>query len=337
MKTGPRLIFWEITQSCNLHCPYCRRQDYSDKGQAKEVALQIIDKIAKDYQPLLIFSGGEPLCYPHLFEVVSFAQQRGLKTALATNATLIDLVLAKKIKAASFHRVAVSLDGARSKTHDSLRDEGAFVKTMRGIKYLKSQVIELQINVTVLRRNFKEILEIHNLCLELGIKALHIFAFVPVGCGISMPQEERLSPGEYEEFLRDMADLSLVSEIEIRLTCAPHYQRILSEKRGNGFSLMSKGCLAGSGVCFISSRGEVYPCGYLPISAGNILKKTFKEIWEGSGLFQTLRNPDYLKGRCNVCEYTDICGGCRARAWLSTGDYLKEEPDCIYQPLSVKS
>lgn len=337
MELGPRLIFWEITERCNLSCPYCRRQNYFDKGQTKEQAQYILDTITSDYKSLVVFSGGEPLLYPYIFEIAHYAKVKGLKTALATNATIIDENLARKIKSMDFHRVAVSLDGARQDTHDPLRGEGTFVKTISGINRLKSQSIELQINTTVLRRNFKEIIQIHKLCLDLGISALHIFAFVPVGCGITVPKEERLSPSEYEDFLNEMAQLSLKSKIEIKLTCAPHYHRKLMERKRDLPSSISKGCLAGSGVCFISTRGEVYPCGYLTISAGNIFKNTFREIWENSLVFQSLRNSDYLKGRCGYCEYTDICGGCRARAWAATGDYLKEEPDCIYQPLNVKS
>lgn len=347
MGLGPRLIFWEITQRCNLRCPYCRRQDYFDRGLTKEASLRLITDIAKDYNPILVFSGGEPLLYPYIFEVTHYAKARGLKTALATNATIIDENLARKIKLMNFHRVAVSLDGASQDIHDALRGEGTFVKIISGIKRLKSEGIELQINTTVLRRNFKEISQIYNLCLDLGISALHIFAFVPVGCGITVPKEERLRPEEYEDFLNEMAQFSLKSKIEIKLTCAPHYQRKLIEKKRDLPSPISKpspcaqglgkGCLAGSGVCFISSEGEVYPCGYLAVSAGNIFKNTFREIWENSRVFQTLRNSDYLKGRCGSCEYTDICGGCRARAWAATGDYLEEEPDCIYQPLNVKS
>lgn len=348
MELSPRLIFWEITQKCNLRCPYCRRQDYTDKGLTKEASLDLINDIAKDYKPILVFSGGEPLLYPYIFELAHYAKVKGLKTALATNATLIDEDLARKIKLTDFHRVAVSLDGASQDIHDSLRGEGTFVKTISGINRLKSQGIQLQVNTMVLRRNFKEILQIYNLCLDSGISALHIFAFVPVGCGITVPKEERLLPEEYEDFLNVMADLSFSasagsrlcreeSKIELKLTCAPHYNRISLGKKRDLSHPARKGCLAGSGVCFISSEGEVYPCGYLAISAGNIFKNTFRQIWENSQVFQTLRHSDYLKGKCGYCEYTDICGGCRARAYSATGDYLEEEPDCIYQPLSARS
>lgn len=329
----PRLIFWEITQDCNLQCPYCRRDNIS-AGLSLRKSRYIIDSIVENYRPLLIFSGGEPLLYPYFFEVASYARKRGLKLALATNATLIDKNLAKKIKSIDFHRVAVSLDGPGQDINDALRGAGSFLRTMTGIQYLQSQNIELQINTTIFRRNFKEVPAIYELCLELGIKALHIFAFVPVGCGIAVSKEERLSPEEYEEFLKKMAQLSLASRVEIKLTCAPHYQRILSERQSSCAEKRerTKGCLAGSAVCFISGTGEVYPCGYLKLSAGNVLKSNFKKIWEDSFLFQTLRRPNQLKGKCGVCEYRNLCGGCRARAYAKTGNFLAEEPECVYQP-----
>ncbi len=299
--------------------------------------MQIIDAIAEDYRPLLIFSGGEPLLYPHIFEVSAYAGKKGLKIALATNATLVNKDLAKEIKSIGFHRVSVSLDGATKDINDSLRGEGAFLNTLHGIWNLKSFQIPLQINTTLFRRNFKEITSIYKLCLDLKVEALHIFCFVPVGCGISIPKEEGLSPEEYEIFLGEMVSLASKSELEIKLTCAPHYNRLLLKTNSSLVSNITKGCLAGSGVCFISSQGEVYPCGYLKLSAGNILKDNFKKIWTGSYLFQTLRSPDYLKGRCSICEYISVCGGCRARAYAATGDYLAEEPECIYQPLSASS
>lgn len=340
MKTEPRLIFWEITKKCNLTCSYCRRQSSSNmkfSDRTKADCFSIIDSITESCHPLLIFSGGEPLLYPHIFEVASYARAEGLKTALATNAALIDNDAAKKIKSTGFHRVAVSLDGAKEGINDSLRPKGAFFKTLAGIQSLKSYAVPLQINTTVFRKNYKDISSMYRLCLDLGVEALHIFAFVPTGCGMSIPKNEMLTEEEYEEFLSGVADLSLTSAIEIRLTCAPQYQRILARRKDNPVSKMNKGCLAGTAVCFISAEAEVYPCGYLPVSAGNILTKPFKEIWQESDLFQSLRAPNLLKGKCGVCEYIDLCGGCRARAYAATGDFLREEPECVYQPLTAKS
>ena len=336
MELSPRLVFWEITERCNLKCPYCRREGYS-RDFSLEESLFTVDSIAEKYKPILVFSGGEPLLYPHLFEVAEYARKKGLNTALATNSTLIDRNLAEKIKQIGFHRVAVSLDGASQELNDVLRGGGAFSKTLAALEYLRFQEVELQINSTVFRRNYKDILSLYRLCLDLGVKALHIFAFVPTGCGMSVPKEERLSAQEYEGFLNQMAGFSSESKIEIKLTCAPHYQRVLSVSQRRLVKSRAKGCLAGTGVCFISARGEIYPCGYLKLSAGNILKKPFRDIWEESVLFRSLRNESYLKGKCGICEFVGICGGCRARAYSDTGDYLQEEPDCAYRPLNAKS
>lgn len=336
MELGPRLVFWEVTQRCNLACPYCRRNGYSGNLSLKE-SLRIVDSIAADYRPILVFSGGEPLLHPNIFEIASHAVKEGLMIALATNGTLIDELMAKRIEEAGFHRVAVSLDGSNSDINDSMRGQGAFLKTMSGIQHLKAEGVDLQVNTTVTKRNVLDIPNIYKLCLGLQVKALHIFAFVPVGCGMAIPKDERLSDEEYEEFLNYAVDLYLESKMEIKVTCGPHYYRILSERLDNKNSIALKGCLAGSGVCFISARGEIYPCGYLKISAGNMLNTAFKEIWMNSNLFHTLRSTNYLKGRCGDCEYVDICGGCRARAYAKTGDYLEEEPDCSYLPLTVKS
>ena len=334
----PRLVFWEIDKRCNLRCRYCRRDASSGKGIAKTMAFQAVDSIAKNYNTLLVFSGGEPLLYEHIFEVAHHARMKGLTTAIATNGTLVDRDTALKIKEAGFHRAAVSLDGARAETNDSLRGRGSFLKAVEGIRALAEAGVSVQINTTILRRNMNEMHEIHVLCSDLGADALHIFAFVPVGCGASVPEDERPSGDEYEKLLDEMADLSVKSKLEIKVTCAPHFHRVLKEAapdyyKARGFG---KGCLAGSGVCFISSIGEVYPCGYLPVSAGNIFSGGFKDIWEGSELFATLRDTRRLKGKCAACEYAASCGGCRARAFAATGNYLEEEPDCSYQPLSAR-
>ncbi len=334
---GPKLVFWEVTEKCNLKCPYCRRQGCANTGAGIEEYRYIVDSIAENFRPILVLSGGEPLLYPHIFEIAAYAKEKSLTIALATNAALIDGALARRIGEVGFHRVAVSLDGAAPETNDSIRGEGAFAKTMGGIRHLEGQGVELQINVTVMRRNFKEIPLLYNLCLRSGIKALHIFAFVPAGCGLTTPKSEALSKTEYEDFLDEMAELSLRRQIEIKLTCAPHYNRILSRKRPGACSPLFKGCLAGSGVCFISARGDVYPCGYLPVKAGNVFRHSFGDIWESSPLFLTLRDSRRIKGKCGDCEYLELCSGCRARAFAATGDYLEEEPECVYQPLNARS
>lgn len=327
----PRLIFWEITKNCNLKCPYCRRESLKG-GLSREEAFLIIDKISHNYKPVLVFSGGEPLTYPYIFEAAEYARGKGLVVALASNGVLINPSVAEKIKKGGFHRVAISLDGRDPLTHNKFRGEGSFQKTISAIKLLIEREVSVQVNTTVFRSNYEQIPDIHNFCKELGVRSFHIFAFVPVGCGITIPSSERLNPQEYERFLKDLLILEENSSLEIKLTCAPTYYRILLQGGKKLPVHISKGCLAGGGICFISSKGEVYPCGYLPISAGNILNQSFEEIWQSSSLFKTLREPANLKGKCRVCEYVNVCGGCRARAFSKYKDYLGDD-DCLYEPL----
>lgn len=334
----PHIIFWEITQSCNLRCPYCRRARDTQVRFSLADARRVIDALSEHCRPLLVFSGGEPLLHPELADIVDYASSRSLgQVALATNATLVDPLLAKKIRAMNFHRVSVGLDAASADVNDALRGKGAFSKIVKGIYCLRAEGVDLQVNMTLTRVNAGEVEALHNFCACLGVKAMHIFVFVPVGCGLQVPADERLTAREYETFLEGVADMSRGSDIEVRVTCGPHYYRILAQKGYPAPPRFSRGCLAGSRVCFISSLGEVYPCGYLPVSAGNILREPFGKIWNESRVLQELRRVENLKGRCGRCEYTDLCGGCRARAWADFDDYLEEEPDCVYQPLIKKS
>ncbi|MFQ5887443.1 MAG: SPASM domain-containing protein, partial [Candidatus Hydrothermarchaeales archaeon] len=223
------------------------------------------------------------------------------------------------------------------------------------IEALKEAGMEFQINTTITKRNIGDIDKIFDLAVELGAAAHHIFLLVPTGRGKAIEDEE-IPPEEYERVLNWMYDKqhemdTRISEGHMRghgskmfmkATCAPHFFRVMhqrSKENGSnitvgraGLDSMTKGCLGGTGFAFISRTGDVFPCGYLPVSAGNVRGKSFKTIWEDAGLFNDLRDPDKLKGKCGVCEYKIMCGGCRARAYARTGDYLAEEPYCIYKP-----
>jgi AdoMet-dependent heme synthase len=184
------------------------------------------------------------------------------------------------------------------------------------------------------------------LAASLGVDAFHLFLLVPVGCGLTIAGEESVNAEEAEAVLHWFYDRSLDSGMELKATCAPQYYRIARQRRAearrrgeevsklsdNGMHAMTRGCLAGSAVCFISHKGEVFPCGYLPVSAGDLRRQSFTEIWESAEVFQTLRNTGNLEGKCGYCEFRNVCLGCRARAYGMTGNYLGEEPFCIYEP-----
>jgi heme b synthase len=349
-KHIPRLIFWELTKKCNLKCAHCRAEaeDYSFTGELKLDEIKgVLDNITSNYSPILVLTGGEPLYRDDIFDIAKYAADKGLRTALATNGTLIDAKIADRIKEAKIARVSISIDGIDAKSHDSFRGvEGAFNGALNGAGLLRDHGVEFQFNTTITKRNVDHIDEILALAIKERASALHIFMLVPVGCGIELAESDMISSEKYEEALNWFYERSRQVGIEFKATCAPHYYRIIRERakdegrilsfETDGMAAMTRGCLAGTGVCFISNTGEVQPCGYLPVSTGNVLKTPFTDIWEKSDLFLTLRDFKTLKGKCGACEYKSVCGGCRARAYYASGDLLGEEPYCLYRPAGMK-
>ena len=387
----PRLIFWEVTKGCNLRCIHCRASATelsSPTDLSTRTALGIIDQIAEAANPILVLSGGEPLYRSDIFQLARYATDKGLRVALATNGTLVTKHVARMIVDAGVKRVSISLDGADALTHDSFRGiPGAFDAAVYGLRNLKALGMSVQINMTIARHNARQLPQVLELAKSLGADALHTFLLVPVGCGVDIAAEQMVAPEEYEEMLNWFYDQSLEGGIELKATCAPHYFRVVRQRRvadrraaeaaaktaaaesapdatGIGptemampgatgillkpqttgqpgghagghpsdMNAVTKGCLAGTGVCFISHEGEVFPCGYLPVIAGDLRKQRFAEIWQNSAVFAELRDTGNLKGKCGCCEFRNICMGCRARAFAASGDYLDEEPFCVYQP-----
>lgn len=367
-----RLLFWESTAACNLECIHCRRLDVAKELAQEDLTTQeafnFIDDLATLGSPILVLSGGEPLYRPDIFEIARYAVGKRLKVALATNATLIDQRIAKEIVKAGVERVSISLDGADFKTHDEFRKiPGSFEKALRGFSLLKQLGMSLQINSTIARHNVHQLRDLYQLALRLGADALHIFMLVPVGCGVEIAEDQMLTAEKYEETLNLFYELAQEAKLQTKATCAPHYFRIVRQRAKeagippavghpgmpkdpsmapasggppgmptHAMAAVTKGCLAGTGVCFISHKGEVFPCGYLPVTSGNVKTASFAEIWRSSEVFARLRNLDLLEGKCGVCEYKKVCEGCRARAFYQTGNYMAEEPYCIYTPKAMK-
>lgn len=395
----PRLIFWEVTKGCNLRCIHCRAtatelSSPTDLPTAK--ALDIIDQIAAHSNPILVLSGGEPLYRSDIFQLAQYATDKGLRVALATNGTLVTKEVARMISDSGVKRVSISLDGADALTHDSFRGiPGAFEAALHGFRNLKEVGMSVQINTTIARHNADQLPRVLELAKNVGADALHTFLLVPVGCGVDIAADQMVPPEEYEQMLNWFYDRSLEGGIELKATCAPHYFRVVHQRRvadrhaaeaaakaaptlptspdaigptdtlmpgGTGISLrpqgaprgnhtghptghpggnpndmnaMTKGCLAGTGVCFISHEGEVFPCGYLPAIAGDLRKQSFADIWANARVFNELRDTNNLTGKCGCCEFRNVCMGCRARAYAASGDYLAEEPFCVYEPKSA--
>ena len=289
--------------------------------------------------PILVFSGGEPLCRNDIFELISYSKSLGITPALATNGTLIDADTAQKIVDSGIARVAVSLDGATSEMHDKLRQlEGSFEQALAGITHLREKAVPFQINVTLTKHNAGQLEDVYSLAESLGASAVHIFMLVPVGCGQILAKTDMLSPQEYEQKLIEICRLDSLGRLQIKVTCGPHYERVIREqglyqnRQKNGSSHSSKGCLAGVGVLFVGHQGSVFPCGYLPINCGNVTRESLSDIWYKNADLARMCDSDSLQGKCGLCGYRQICGGCRGRAYAMTGNYMAEEPFCAYVP-----
>ena len=343
-----RLVFWELTARCNLACKHCRAeaQEQAVEGELDTAEiLRVAREIRETGDPILVLTGGEALMRGDFFEIAGDCTKQFTRVALATNGTLVDRATADRIKASGIARVSISLDGATAATHDAFRGiAGSFEAALRGFDALRGAGLSVQVNVTVARHNLAELTSILDLALDRGADAFHVFVLVPVGCGAEIDDDARLSPEQMENVLRWLFERSmeLQGRVHVKATCAPQYYRIMREETrvrglprsgsGRGMEAMTRGCLAGTAVCFISRTGDVQPCGYLPVVAGNVRESRFLDIWRNSEVFGTLRNPAALKGKCQACGYRVVCAGCRARALAETGDFMAADPDCVYAP-----
>ncbi|GAB4483764.1 MAG: radical SAM protein [Thermodesulfovibrionales bacterium] len=348
MEFAPKWIAWEITRRCNLRCVHCRSSSEMEaKGHpdfSTEEAFRVIDDIVSYSSPVMVLSGGEPLVRKDVFEIAKYGNAKGLRMCLATNGTLVNEDICGKIRDAGIRIVSLSLDGASADVHDDFRNQkGAFDGTVNAARLFKKHGIEFIINSSFTKRNQEEIPKVYRLAKELGATAWYMFMIVPTGRGEEI-MKELISKEEYDRILDWHYDMEKEEDLLlVRPTCAPHYYRVaLQRAKGEGAAVKrrtlkfstggSKGCLAGQLICLIDVDGNVLPCSYFPLPAGNIREKSFKEIWENSKLFLDLRDFKKYKGRCGSCEFVNVCGGCRARAYAVTGDYLDEEPFCSYVP-----
>lgn len=298
-------------------------------------ARQLIKDIKKAGFKIMIFSGGEPLMRPDIYELIRFASSQGLRTVLGSNGTLIDAPAAFKLKEAGIMAAGISLDSLDESKHDAFRGLAhASEMTMEGIEHLKEAGIPFQIHTTVMDWNSSELEAITDLAVEIGAVAHHVFFLVPTGRGADI-EKEALRVAEYEKTIARLMNKQRDVPIEIKPTCAPQFIRVADKK---GIPLrFSRGCLAGISYCIINPRGDVQPCAYLDMPLGNVRETPFDEIWRNNSIFSTLRTLEY-EGKCGVCNYKGSCGGCRARAYYySGGNYMAEDQWCLYKPPERKA
>jgi heme b synthase len=339
------MVAWELTRGCNLSCVHCRA--LSGEGPypgelTTEECLRLLDDIASFAAPVVILTGGEPLLRPDVFQIAEYGTGKGLRMVLATNGTLLTEDKAKSLLAAGIQRISISLDGADAKSHDQFRGvNGSFEGGLRGIRYAKKVGLEFQINTTVTQYNLPQLPQILDLAVDLGAAAHHLFLLVPTGRGKEL-QGKAISSHDYEEVLHWFYDQREQVPLHLKVTCAPHFYRVLRQRAREegktittehyGLDAVTRGCMGGISFCFISSTGGVQPCGYLELDCGNVRDDSLESIWEQCTFFKDLRDEGNYKGKCGYCEYRKVCGGCRARSFEMTGDYLAEEPYCIYEP-----
>ena len=329
----PYVISWNLTTRCNLRCEHC----YIDASVAMpgelstDEALRVVDEIAQvNAESILILTGGEPLLRPDLDEIVALAAGHGLVVVLGTNGTGLTVARARRLAKLGLSGVGISVDSLIAARHDAFRGViGSLAATKRGISAARRTGLDVQVQMTLTRQNIEELPQVIAFARGAGAKVVTVFFLVCTGRGQDLVD---LTPQEYERALIYLAGVK-ADGIMIRPRCAPTFRRVLAQRNPDSILLKSDvgRCMAAKNYCRITPDGDITPCPYMPIAAGSLRKQSFGEIWRSAELFKQLRRPD-LKGACGVCEYKDLCGGCRARAFALTGDVMGADPWCVYEP-----
>lgn len=326
---APLILAWELTKACSLECVHCRA-NASPHRDPEELTTEegkgLLKEISALGTKMVILSGGEALIRDDAILFARFGTSLGLRMTLATNGSTVTHASAREIKASGISRVSVSLDGVTPDIHDEFRGRpGAYELALTGIEHLINAGVPVQINTTVAAVNISQMRMFPDFIRKLGAVAWHVFFLVPTGRGHDL---ELAAIMEYKSMLSNFMDVYISGGIECKATCAPQFYKMLAE---SGNRPLTKGCLAGNGFGFVSSTGDVQPCGFLDIKCGNVKEKSFSEIWQTSDVLANLRNPDILNGKCGGCSYKNICGGCRARAYETTGDINSTDPICWFK------
>ena len=361
---APFLAIWEVTQSCDLACKHCRAaaQPIAHPDQlSTEEGKALIDQIAAMKIPIFVFTGGDPLKRPDLYELIRYCDQKGVKVAVTPSATqLLTREAIFKMKEAGVVRLGISLDGSTPEIHDAFRGfPGTWERTIQAVEWANEAGIPIQVHSTISRHNAHDLDGLCNLFERLKIVMWNVFFLVPVGRG---QLGDLLTGEDFENVFGKIYELSHRVSFQIKTTEAMHYRRYLLEhnleerKMGHGHpgsvprpagyepgaptadartrnhGWATRRVNDGKGFMFISHVGNVYPSGFLPIHAGNIRETPLADIYRHAPIFKSLRDTSQLEGKCGACEYKEICGGSRARAYAVTGDPLAQEPCCIFQP-----
>jgi radical SAM protein len=349
----PFIVIWEMTQACDLACVHCRACAKPLRHPLELTtaeAQQLIDQVAGLHVPVFVLSGGDPLKRPDLFSLVEYATMRGVRTSLTPSATpLLTQAAIAELQSCGLARLAVSLDGSTAEIHDAFRGvPGSYELTLQAIRWARELGLPVQINTTVTRRNLGDFDPMVRLLESLDIVLWSVFFLVPTGRG---QIDDLISAAETEEVFAKLYETSRRVKFDIKTTEAQHYRRYVAQaqarerrlrsllpsrpKTEDGIGRAPRGINDAKGFVFISHLGDVFPSGFLPLAAGNIRRTLLADIYRHAPLFRDLRDTSLLEGKCGVCEFREICGGSRARAFALTGNPFAEEPICAYQPKAV--
>ncbi len=348
-EKAPFLVIWEMTRACDLACRHCRASAQPNRHPLElstEEGFRLLDEVRGFGRPLFVLSGGDPLKRDDLFELIAYGKSIGLRVGLSPSGTpLLTRENLKKAQEAGLRSVSISIDGPDAESHDAFRNvPGSFRWCLDGANWTRELGMDLQVNTTVTRYNWQKLDALAKLMDQLQVSRWSLFFLVPTGRG---QIADEISPQAYEQVLNQLYDFSKIYSFRIKTTEAPHYRRVviqrlarekgipvesLIEETTSGRGRFLPGINDGKGFVFISHVGEIYPSGFLPISGGNVRTVSLGEVYRNSPLFRALRDPNQLKGKCGRCPFRSICGGSRSRAYALTGDYLKSDPYCVYEP-----
>lgn len=328
---SPSLISWNLTRKCNLRCPHC----YMEGGTAEERELStaeclgLIDEMKSLGTEMLILTGGEPLLRRDVYEIARTASDAGMWVVMGTNGVLVNDHVADKMLECGVKGVGISIDSIDPAKHNSFRGgPNAWEHSVRALEICKRKGLEVLVQTTVMDFNRDEIPELIAFAREKGAWSFNLYFLVQTGRGQKLND---LSAADTDATLRELvATQNDYRPMLVRSKCAPQFKQIAYEMGRGG--LESGGCMAGTQYCRITPGGDVTPCPYMTVVAGNVLEQSFTDIWQSSSVLQDLRDRSRLKGRCGACEFNELCGGCRCRAQAEFGDYLQEDPACTYEP-----
>lgn len=361
----PFTVAWEITRACGLACLHCRAEaiPYRNPDElTTEDGFRFIDQVVEIGRPILVVTGGDPMMRPDVYDLLDYAVGRDLRVALSPSATgRVTRAALERVKGIGTHMLHLSLDGSSPEMHDGFRRvHGSYDRTLCILRDAVELGFIVQVGTTVSRHNVDDLAAIAERVVDIGANVWTLFFLVPTG---RAQRDQMLTPAEHEQVFQWLYAFSREAPFHVRSIAAQHYRRVVLEGQraerkqeqgagspesprweytGTGFSASldrqrpapssMRGVNDGNGFCFVSHVGDVYPSGFLQLTAGNVRHTPLVDIYRDAPVFRELRRPDLLKGKCGRCEYRAVCGGSRARSYALTGDYLAPDPSCVYVP-----